>query len=252
MPDVSWNQRSWDGDYDWNEKGEEWSEPWGGSEAQWFGSLYPRLHRFFPVGNLLEIAPGYGRWTSYLLDYVKGNYVGIDLAEKCISYCEERFSGQSNASFYCNDGLSLDRAEDGQFDMVFSFDSLVHADLDVHQRYVPQIIRKLTPNGVAFVHHSNWAGSGSSKTNIHYRAEDVSAAAYASIVCEGGGHVLIQECINWRTDEKIDAFTLFCRANRESLPGLQIENPGFMHEASLIQDVQSHYARIGRSYQSGR
>ena len=66
MPDVNWNLIAWDG-YDWSDRGEGFSEPWGGSEAQWFGSLYPRLHRFLPAKNILEIGPGVGRWTKFLL-----------------------------------------------------------------------------------------------------------------------------------------------------------------------------------------
>lgn len=245
MPDLAWNKSLWDGGYAWTGRGEEWSEVWGGSEAQWFGSLYPRLHRFLPVENLLEIAPGFGRWTHYLLEYVGGRYTGVDLSQECVDFCQERFSGFNNAAFQVNDGLSLDSIDDGLFGLVFSFDSLVHANLDVHETYIPQILRKLTKNGVAFIHHSNWAQSGSTKKNEHCRAEDVSAAAYAEIVKKAGGHVMLQECLNWGTDEKIDAFTLFCRADRDVLPEmLLIENGDFMLEANLIREKQSAYTKV--------
>lgn len=245
MPDLSWNKNEWNSVYDWTLRGEEWSEVWGGSEAQWFGCLYPRLHRFLPVGNLLEIAPGFGRWTRYLLEYAHCGYTGIDLSMSCVDYCKERFSRFSTTEFLVNDGLSLDGAEDGLFHLVFSFDSLVHANLDVHQAYIPQILRKLCQNGVAFIHHSNWAESGSTRENVHHRAEDVSAAAYAKIVQKAGGHVMLQECLNWGGDEMIDAFTLFCRADRFVLPEfLLIENTNFSHEVSNIREVQSSYTRI--------
>ncbi len=252
MPDLAWNKWTWDNDYKWTGRGEEWSKAWGGSEAQWFGCLYPRLHRFLPVGNLLEIAPGFGRWTSYLLEYVRGRYTGVDLSQSCVEYCKERFSGSSNTAFLVNDGLSLDSVEDGLFDFVFSFDSLVHANLVVHQTYIPQILRKLTPNGVAFIHHSNWAQSGSIKANVHCRAEDVSAAAYAEIVKQAGGHVMLQECLNWGTEEKIDAFTLFCVADRDVLPEMVvIENSDFMREAHIIREIQSRYTKITCATDSG-
>ena len=67
MPELDWNKAVFDGNYDWRQGGEEWSAPWGGSEAQWFGSLYPRLHRLLPAGRILEIAPGFGRWTKFLI-----------------------------------------------------------------------------------------------------------------------------------------------------------------------------------------
>lgn len=245
MPDLAWNKNTWDGDYNWADGGEEWSEPWGGSEAQWFGCLYPRLHRFLPVENLLEIAPGCGRWTHYLLEYVLGSYTGIDLSQTCVEYCRRRFSDHSNTAFLENDGLSLDRVEDGRFDLVFSFDSLVHANLDVHRVYIPQILTKLTRNGVAFIHHSNCAQFGSHRVNEHCRAEDVSAAAYADLVYQAGGHVLLQEVLNWRTVEKIDAFTLFCIAKQDVPPEkVLIENSDFMLEAILIREIHSRYAQI--------
>jgi ubiquinone/menaquinone biosynthesis C-methylase UbiE len=260
MPDLAWNESLWDGNYNWIGRGEEWSRCWGGSEAQWFGCLYPRLHRFLPVGNLLEIAPGFGRWTNYLLRYVQGRYTGIDLSQECVDYCQQRFSRLSNTTFLKNDGLSLESLEDELFDFVFSFDSLVHANLDVHKAYIPQILRKLSKNGVAFIHHSNWAGSNviamkpwwrsmlakpSTRVNKHNRAEDVSAAAYAKIVKQAGGHVMLQECVNWGSEEMIDTFTLFCRNERDELPEtVSIENIDFMREASAICMAQSAYTKI--------
>lgn len=245
MPDLSWNKSQWDSDYDWTGRGEEWSQAWGSSEAQWFGSLYPRLHRFLPVQNLLEIAPGFGRWTRYLLDYVQGDLVGVDLSQECVESCRQRFADRENVEFLTNDGLSLDAVEDGRFGMVFSFDSLVHADLDVHQGYVPQLLNKLDRNGVAFIHHSNWAGAGAEPPNTHYRGEDVSAAAYAEIVTQAGGHVLVQECVNWGSVAMIDTMTLFCRGDRERLPAtVRIENPQFMAEAAHIRDVHHTYTKV--------
>ena len=68
MVSVNYNKKWWGQDYDWSEAGDEWSRPWGGPEAQWYGSLYPRIHRFLPTGQVLEIACGHGRWTQFLKD----------------------------------------------------------------------------------------------------------------------------------------------------------------------------------------
>ena len=38
---------------------------------------------------------------------------------------------------------------------VFSFDSLVYAENDVIAAYLSQLARKLSPDGVGFIHHSN-------------------------------------------------------------------------------------------------
>ena len=51
-----------------------------GSEAQWFGCLYPRLHRLLLTGRILEIALGFGRRTNFLISACS-NYIGFDLSE---------------------------------------------------------------------------------------------------------------------------------------------------------------------------
>lgn len=242
MPDLNWNKAYWDGGYDWKGRGEEWSEAWGGSEAQWFGSIYPRIHRYLPADAILEIAPGFGRWTHFLLKYSTGHYHGIDMSDECITYCREVFGNQSNTNFSVNDGLSLDEVQDNAFDLVFSFDSLVHAELDVHERYIPQILNKLKDNGIAFIHHSNWAAADETRENRHCRGENVSTEAFSEIVQNNGGQVLVQEALNWGTDKLIDAFTLFAKHNRfpDRKPVL-IENPDFMREANILRNVHSKY-----------
>jgi hypothetical protein len=50
--------------YDWKEAGEEWSQPWGSSAAQWTGTIFPRIRQCLPAGTILEVAPGFGRSLS--------------------------------------------------------------------------------------------------------------------------------------------------------------------------------------------
>lgn len=244
MPDLEWNKAYWDGSYDWKGRGEEWSASWGGSETQWFGSLYPRIHRHLPASGILEIAPGFGRWTKFLMRHCAGNYYGVDMSQECIAHCNHVFAGATHAVFCVNDGVSLDMVPDESVTFVFSFDSLVHAELDVHERYVPQILRKMKPAGVAFIHHSNWAAAGETKPNTHCRGETVSAEGYAAIVERSGGQVLLQECLNWGTDSLIDAFTMFAHPGRRQAAGERLLNRRFMQEAAILKDIQSAYNRF--------
>jgi 2-polyprenyl-3-methyl-5-hydroxy-6-metoxy-1,4-benzoquinol methylase len=154
MPTVAWNERKWDERHDWAEEGDEWSHAWGGAHAQWLTSVWPRLASFLPTGALLEIAPGYGRWTQYLLPRCT-SYVGVDLAPSCIDVCQRRFGNQSHATFAVNDGMTLPMIAEGSIDFVFTFDSLVHVEADVISSYVHEFGRILSPDGVAFIHHSN-------------------------------------------------------------------------------------------------
>ena len=158
MVSVNYNKKWWGQDYDWSEAGDEWSRPWGGPEAQWYGSLYPRIHRFLPTGQVLEIACGHGRWTHFLKDQCEG-LTGVDLSDKCVDACRERFASSSNVRFLTNDGTTVPEIADASIDFIFSFDSLVHADRETIAAYLTEFRRVLKSEGVAFIHHSNLGGS---------------------------------------------------------------------------------------------
>ena len=49
MPSVEDNRKVWGGTYDWPNSGDEWSAPWGGTEAQWHAVILPRLEPFLPA-----------------------------------------------------------------------------------------------------------------------------------------------------------------------------------------------------------
>jgi O-methyltransferase len=242
MPTLEWNASTWDGAYDWGAQGEEWSKAWGGSEAQWFGCLYPRLHRFLPASSVLEIAPGFGRWTKFLIPNCN-SLTGIDLSQECIDACNKIFSSASNTSFVKNDGLSLEGAPE-QLDFVFSFDSLVHVEFDVLDGYIKQIIQKLSKTGVAFLHHSNFGALPVGAENPHQRARSVSATRVAQSVIENKGTVISQELVNWGAKELTDCFTILCAAG-EGQTGLEfttLRNYQFMLEAEIIRSAQAMYS----------
>ncbi len=246
MPNLDWNKNVWGNLFDWRARGEEWSKNWGGSEPQWFGSIYPRLHRFLPAKRILEIAPGFGRWTRFLVPACD-EFVGIDLNEKCIEACRTFFADAKHARFFTNDGQSL-AAADGQFDFVFSFDSLVHAEVDVLSSYIPQVLRKLAPGGVAFFHHSNLLACADKSGAQDGRALTVSADVVADLIKRDGGVPVIQEVINWNGDHLTDCLSLFAR--RDSYPSarsIRLENSIFMGEAKLIQHFQSPYSALSRA-----
>src|SRR4051812_30705357 len=103
MAQVEKNLSVWNQTWDWGTAGDEWSTWWGGTPALWYGGLLPRIHTFVPAGTILEIAPGYGRWTQYLKD-LADQLVIVDLAQKCIDGCRQRFADADNISYHVNDG----------------------------------------------------------------------------------------------------------------------------------------------------
>lgn len=244
MPTLEWNHSYWSKDYVWSEGGDEWSKTWGGSEAQWFGSLFPRLHRMLPARRILEIAPGRGRWTQYLIPMCSA-FIGVDIAESCVIECTNRFAGAPHAGFIHNDGLSLAAVPDNSFEFIFSFDSLVHAELDVMQSYIPQLVKKLAPGGKAFLHHSNYAACDhGGKRSEHARAGSVSGEIIASLVKQSGGQMLVSEFINWGSIQTTDCLSTFTRDDDQAPEHLLLTNPRFMEEAHIILDFQSPYSTL--------
>jgi SAM-dependent methyltransferase len=243
MPSLDWNTTQWGKTYGWSTAGEVWSDPWGGSEAQWYGSLLPRIHRYLPAPRILEIAPGFGRWTRYLLPFCI-DYLGIDLNANCVEACSKRFSDAPRARFVVNDGVSLRAAEDRHYDFVFSFDSLVHADFDVFEAYIPEILKKLAPRGVAFIHHSNLGALPPVDIKYqHSRAISVSGRLLAELIARSGGTVLIQETVNWLNTVASDCFTMFGSSDSfRDHRSIFMENISFMVEAGGIAQYQAPYS----------
>ena len=82
MGGIEQNERQW-GAYAWSAEGDEWSIRLGGPDYQWFGSLLPRMRELLPAGTILEIAPGYGRWTRYLV-HLCDRLIGVDVTARCV------------------------------------------------------------------------------------------------------------------------------------------------------------------------
>jgi len=270
MPTIADNL-SW-GTYNWEQRGDEWSTDWGDPTTQWNATLFPRIYRFLPASRILEIAPGYGRWTQFLIGQSK-SYIGVDLNPECIDACRKRFGEYPSTTFVANDGKSLDAAEDNSIDFAFSFDSLVHVEADVLAAYFKELTKKLTVDGVAFLHHSNLAeydgvalkiskalwtkpkpwpvGVILKKLQISdwdgWRAPSVSANIVSHLATEAGLSCIRQEVINWGQNKKrlIDCLsTLTRKGSRWDQPQIQIRNPHFMSEAASARAISSLYQSL--------
>jgi SAM-dependent methyltransferase len=262
MASLESNQQQWDGTYDWTQAGEEWSASWGNSQLEWSVTLFPRIRAFVPTGTILEIAPGYGRWTQYLKNYCD-RLIAVDLSARCIDACRIRFADATHIEYHVNDGKSLAMVPDHSVDFAFSFDSLVHADPEALDAYLQELSRKLTPNGVGFFHHSNIGSYARSLSlskrlpyrvsaflfergllarNEHWRAERVTAASFASMCEQNGLRCMTQEIITWGQEYLIDCLSTFTtKASAWNVQNRTIVNRTFMNEADLAARLFSHY-----------
>ena len=267
MVSVNYNKRWWGQDYDWSEAGDEWSRPWGGPEAQWYGSLFPRIHRFLPTGQVLEIACGHGRWTQFLKDQCQG-LTGVDLSGKCVDACRERFADESHLRFFTNNGTTVPEVADASIDFIFSFDSLVHADQATIATYLVEFRRVLKPDGAAFIHHSNLGGSsilsrqfrkvpkvGGALRRLrvldHQLGRDfgVSAKSVASSAQSAGLRCIGQEIIPWTTRRTLLDCISVIVPDESPAPRRSpvVRNRQFRHEPGYVDQVAWIYGPQKRS-----
>jgi SAM-dependent methyltransferase len=271
MPSIEWNEQMWGTAHPWAARGSEWSVTWGDVETHWVATILPRIHKFLPAQTVLEIAPGFGRWTGYFLPLCD-TYIGVDLAEACVKACTERFASAENATFFVNDGKSLPTIADGSIDFVFSFDSLVHAEADVVDAYLSELSRVLTPDGIGFLHHSNLGSKLSglvlcrllervvrripfifqrlARWGIvdwdHARAKSMTANRFATTCQKAGLACVGQEIIAWGQGRKmIDCLSLVARpGSRWHRPNVVVSNADFMGEAFSAHRIASVYSSL--------
>ena len=228
-------------EYNWPERGDEWSQPWGGTQYLWNITIFPRIQSFLPSKNILEIAPGFGRCTQFLKAFCD-NLIVVDISERCIQACQERFQDFNNIEYHINDGKSLDMIPDQSIDFIFSWDSLVHADTSVMEAYIRQLPRILKPGGFGFIHHSNLAEYVDRRTgklkyeNAHFRDETMNSSLFLKYSEESGLNCILQEKINWRVNFLNDCFSVITFKNDSYKMHHQvIENYHFMEEAKIAK-----------------
>ena len=256
VPNVNANERVW-GEYDWSDRGDEWSVAWGGPDYQWWAMVYPRLRAFLPAGTILEIAPGYGRWTHFLLPLCD-RYTGVDIAANCVEACRERFADTPHARFEKNDGLTLAMVGDGEVDFAVSLDALVHCDGYIVQSYVEELARTLSADGVAFVHHSNLGQYVDPETgelpfeNVGWKGTSMSARLFDEYCREAGLLCIGQELVRWvkRQDCLSDCFSMLTRpGTRFARENQVIENFDFPAQRAAVGEVARFYG--AEAFQQG-
>jgi 2-polyprenyl-3-methyl-5-hydroxy-6-metoxy-1,4-benzoquinol methylase len=195
----------------------------------------------------------------------------VDLSEKCIDECKRRFAANPRIDYFVNDGKDLSMLPERAFDLIFSFDSLVHAEVDVFESYLPQLAKLLKPDGVGFIHHSN---SGNYRflinlsnhlqkhafagvlrklkiveTNTHWRALSMTAERFEEIAAKANLACISQELVDWDTRKRllIDCFSTFTpRGSKFERPNQRSSNSTFMDEVRKIRSLAELYGKAGR------
>jgi SAM-dependent methyltransferase len=150
---MSANKLIWN-TWDWGGKGEEWTP-----SAEWKESVVSTFidPHYKDTDTVLEIGPGAGRWTEFLLKRCK-RLVAVDISESCVNECRKRFAAYETAAFHVGSGSDLAFVPSGTIDGVWSFDVFVHINRPQFAAYLAEFARVLRPGGVGIIHHGGSGG----------------------------------------------------------------------------------------------
>jgi phospholipid N-methyltransferase len=102
--------------------------------------------------NALEIGPGGGRWTRYLLGF--GRLYVVDYYPELLEQLQKNFRGK-NLSFIQNNGTDFPGIEDESIDYLFSFGTFVHLDNELIEAYLNNLKPKVKPGANIVIQYSD-------------------------------------------------------------------------------------------------
>lgn len=106
----------------------------------------------FVAGRVIEIGPGGGRWTQYLLSAEE--LYAVDYHQELLDELAKNFAAP-NLHFVKNDGTDFPGIPDASIDFVFSFGVFVHLSYPLIDAYLAEIKRVLKPNGHVSLQYSD-------------------------------------------------------------------------------------------------
>lgn len=250
-PTLAWNRSFW-ATYEWPQHGDEWSAPFGGTEAMWHGIVWPRVRAFLPCWHALEIGPGHGRWTQYLRRKCDRLTV-VDVCPECVAACRQRFGDEARLAAVVNDGRSLRMLADDSIDFAFAWEALVHSGRAVVREYLHELARTLRPGGHALIHHSNLGAYRADQVegldpwrDLRGRSPDLTAALFRDD-CRGAGlRCVSQEIIPWGpTSLWLDCLSLVARDDAGmSRQTAVVERADWPQEVETVRRTARLYGRV--------
>ena len=186
---VDQNRALWNS-YDWATRGEEWT-----SSPEWKARV---IHEFLlphvPIdGAVLEIGPGGGRWTDVLQKRAR-RLVVLDVSERALELCRERFADCDNVQYLLGDGSTV-LLPDSSMDAIWSYDVFVHINPSDARRYFREVSRVLKPGGKAIIHHPGKSLWGRDRPGWR---SDLTDAMVTKFIGENGLHFV------FRSDELVN------------------------------------------------
>jgi ubiquinone/menaquinone biosynthesis C-methylase UbiE len=180
-------------------------------DQQWQDLISPILKEYpIDYSKTIDFAAGYGRSTRKFLEHGAAHVTMVDVNPGCIAHVRATFPSD-NTTAVLNDGFDLSALETEAFTFLYTFDAMVHFDLEIVLSYIPEFARVLRPGAYAFVHHSNYTANpgGDFRENPHWR-NFLSAGIFKHVATRSGFVVLRQEIFSWGEPDN-DCFTVLLR-----------------------------------------
>jgi len=117
---------------------------------------YIRDHFLLPYisqnTTIVEIGPGGGRWTRYMLN-AKQIYA-VDYHQELLNELKSNIDA-TNIIYIKNNGDDFPNIPDESIDFLFSFGTFVHLDVDIIARYLQNMKRLLKHNSNVIIQYSD-------------------------------------------------------------------------------------------------
>lgn len=105
-----------------------------------------------PDTTVLEIGPGGGRWTRYMLDVRK--IYAVDYHQEILNELKSKIKA-SNITYIKNNGYDFPKIQNQSIDFLFSFGTFVHLEIDIIDRYLKNIKPLLKHNSNVVIQYSD-------------------------------------------------------------------------------------------------
>ncbi len=162
-------------------------------------SPFYQMFKELDLDNVIELACGRGRHVPKYID--QANHITlVDILDKNIDYCQQRFSNYSKISYYRNDGYDLKELETAKYSALFAYDAMVHFELIDIYSYMNDIYRVLVNGGYALIHHSNMTSDykmSFEKAGNPGGRNYMSKELFAYIAYRAGFDIIEQKIIDW-------------------------------------------------------
>ena len=172
-------------------------------------SHFYRLFSLLDLTDVVELACGHGRHVNQYINQANSITL-VDISEKNIAFCKERFKGVDKIHYYRNNGYDLCELKNDSYTSLFSYDSMVHFELFDIYNYLIETQRILKKGGRALFHHSNLMLD---PKQTFYQSFNIggrtfmSKDLFAHICYQAGLNVLDQHIIDWSMP-KMDCITI--------------------------------------------